>query len=184
MKKRFTLMMMLCFLMSIPLKMMAFDVVTVKSDYNGGSWTDAFNSNFTFTTPDGKIYTCKLDNVPSGNPIYFRIIKGGKQYGPNSNDEDLLLTSSFQTISENYNKALKIVPTSGKTSYTITYDSEKTRLSMMLLNQVAQLVVAQKVVAAAQPLSGIQRLSIALINMFTLRASISLVTSLASVVQQ
>lgn len=129
MKKRFTLMMMvLCFLMSIPLKMMAFDVVTVKSDYNGGSWTDAFNSNFTFTTPDGKIYTCKLDNVPSGNPIYFRIIKGGKQYGPNSDDVDLLLTSSFQTISENYNNALKIVPTSGKTSYTITYDSENNQI--------------------------------------------------------
>lgn len=129
MKKRFTLMMMvLCILMSIPLKMMAYDEVTVKSDYNGGSWTDAFNSNFTFTTTDGKIYTCKLDNVPSGNPIYFRIIKGGKQYGPNSNDEDLLLSSSFQTISENYNKALKIVPTSGKTSYTITYDSEKNQI--------------------------------------------------------
>ena len=102
--------------------MMAYDEVTVKSDYNGGSWTDAFNSNFTFTTTDGKIYTCKLDNVPSGNPIYFRIIKGGKQYGSDSNNEDLLLTSSFQTIFENYNKALKIVPTSGKTSYTITLD--------------------------------------------------------------
>lgn len=129
MKKRFTLMMMvLCFLMSIPLKMMAYDEVTVKSDYNGGSWTDAFNSNFTFTTPDGNIYTCKLDNMPSGNPIYFRIIKGGKQYGPNSNDDDLLLTSFFQTISENYDKALKIVPASGKTSYTITYDSENNRI--------------------------------------------------------
>ena len=129
MMKRFTLMMMvLCTLMCIPLKMMAYDEVTVKSDYNGGSWTDTFNSNFTFTTPDGKIYTCKLDNVPSGNPIYFRIIKGGKQYGPNSNDEDLLLTSSFQTISENYNKALKIVPSTGKTSYTITYDSENNKI--------------------------------------------------------
>ena len=127
--KRFTLMMMvLCTLMCIPLKMMAYDEVTVKSDYNGGSWTDDFNSNFTFTTPDGKIYTCKLDNVPSGNPIYFRIIKGGKQYGPNSNDENLLLTNSFQTISENYNKALKIVPSSGKTSYTITYDSENNQI--------------------------------------------------------
>ena len=127
--KKFTLMMMvLCTLMCIPLKMMAYDEVTVKSDYNGGAWTDDFNSNFTFTTPDGKIYTCKLDNVPSGNPIYFRIIKGGKQYGPNSNDEDLLLTSSFQTISENYNKALKIVPSSGKTSYTITYDSENNKI--------------------------------------------------------
>lgn len=130
MKKRFTLMMMvLCILMSIPLKMMAYDEVTVKSDYNGGSWTGAFNSNFTFTTTDGKIYTCKLDNVPSGNPIYFRIVKGGKEYGPKSDaSEDLLLTSSFQTIYENYNKALKIVPTSGKTSYTITYDSEKNQI--------------------------------------------------------
>lgn len=130
MKKRFTLMMMvLCILMSIPLKMMAYDEVTVKSDYNGGSWNDAFNSNFTFTTTDGKIYTCKLDNVPSGNPIYFRIVKGGKEYGPKSDaSEDLLLSSSFQTISENYNKALKIVPSLGKTSYTITYDSENNRI--------------------------------------------------------
>ena len=109
--------------------MMAYDEVTVKSDYNGGSWNDAFNSNFTFTTTDGKIYTCKLDNVPSGNPIYFRIVKGEKEYGPKSDaSEDLLLSSSFQTISENYNKALKIVPTSGKTSYTITYNSENNQI--------------------------------------------------------
>ena len=109
--------------------MMAFDEVTVKSDYNGGSWNDDFNSNFKFTSTDGKIYTCKLDNVQSGNPIYFRIIKGGKQYGPKSDaSQDLLLSSSFQTIYENYNKALKIVPTSGKTSYTITYDSENNQI--------------------------------------------------------
>lgn len=123
MKKRFTLMMMvLCILMSIPLKMMAQDVVTVKSDYKGGSWDDAFNSNFTFNKTDGTIYTCKLDNVPSDNPIYFRIIKGGKQYGPQSSSENLELTGSYQTIYENYDKALMIVPTPGKTSYTITYD--------------------------------------------------------------
>ncbi|MBD9300689.1 MAG: hypothetical protein EGS41_12280 [Prevotella sp.] len=108
--------------------MMAYDVVTVKSDYKGGSWRDDSNVNFNFTTADGKIYTCTLDNVPSDNPIYFRIIKAGKQYGPNSDDKDLELTSSFQTISENYNKALKIVPTSGKTSYTITYDSENNQI--------------------------------------------------------
>ena len=109
--------------------MMAFDEVTVKSDYNGGSWNDDFNSNFKFTSTDGKIYTCKLDNVQSGNPIYFRIIKGGKQYGPKSDaSQDLLLSSSFQTIYENYNNALKIVPTSGKTSYTITYDSENNQI--------------------------------------------------------
>lgn len=108
--------------------MMAFDVVTVKSDYNGGSWENESNDKFNFITTDGKIYTCTLNNVSSGNPIYFRIIKGGKQYGPNPNDDDLLLTSYYQTIYENYNKALKIVPTSGKTSYTITYDSEKNQI--------------------------------------------------------
>ena len=108
--------------------MMAFDVVTVKSDYKGVSWEKESNDNFNFITTDGKIYTCTLNNVSSGNPIYFRIIKGGKQYGPNSNDDDLLLTSSYQTIYENYNKALKIVPTPGKTSYTITYDSEKNQI--------------------------------------------------------
>lgn len=44
--KRFTLMMMvLCFLMSIPLKMMAYDKVTVKSDYNGGSVTYKYETN-------------------------------------------------------------------------------------------------------------------------------------------
>ena len=102
--------------------MMAQDVVTVKSDYKGGSWDDAFNSNFTFNKTDGTIYTCKLDNVPSDNPIYFRIIKGGKQYGPQSSSENLELTGSYQTIYENYDKALMIVPTPGKTSYTITYD--------------------------------------------------------------
>lgn len=130
MKKRFTLMMMvLCFLMSIPLKMMAFDEVSVKSDYNGGSWTENFNSNFTFETTDGKIYTCKLDNVPSGNPIYFRIIKGGKQYGPKSDaSEDLLLTGSYQQTYEGATKALKIVPTSGKTSYTITFNYETNQI--------------------------------------------------------
>ena len=108
--------------------MMAFDVVTVKSDYNGGSWENESNDNFNFITTDGKIYTCTLNNVSSGNPIYFRIIKGGKQYGPQSSSKDLELTGSYQTISENYDKALKIVPTSGKTSYTITYDSEKKQI--------------------------------------------------------
>lgn len=124
MKKRFTLMMMvLCILMSIPLKMMAYDEVTVVSHYKqNGDWGP--NSNFNFTTTDGKIYTCTLDNVPSGTQaIWFRIVKGGKQYGPGADSKsDLLLTGTYQKIFEGTNNALKIVPTSGKTSYTITYD--------------------------------------------------------------
>lgn len=131
MKKRFTLMMMvLCFLMSIPLKMMAFDEVKAVSHYLTGTWTDDPNPNFKFTTTDGKFYTCTLDNVPAGTQaIWFRIVKGGKEYGPKSDaSEDLVLTGSYQQIYEGKAKALKIVPTSGKTSYTITYDYENNQI--------------------------------------------------------
>lgn len=133
MKKRFTLMMMvLCILMSIPLKMMAFDKVTVVSHYKqNGNWGP--NSNFNFTTTDGKIYTCTLDNVPSGTEaIWFRLLIGSTEYGPQQKAaEDLTLTSSYlqiYPISWELPKALKIVPTSGKTSYTITYDSENNQI--------------------------------------------------------
>lgn len=121
-------MMVLCFLMSIPLKMMAYDKVTAVSHYLTGNWGP--NSNFIFTTNDGKIYTCTLDNVPSGTQaIWFRIVKGGKEYGPgNGSSSDLLLTGTYQQIFEGTNNSLKIVPTSGKTSYTITYDSENNQI--------------------------------------------------------
>lgn len=78
MKKRFTLMMMvLCILMSIPLKMMAqtvtYDKITVVSHYKqSGEWKE--NSNFSFTTTDGKIYTCVLKDVTEAN-VWFRIVK-------------------------------------------------------------------------------------------------------------
>ena len=122
------MMMVLCFLMSIPLKMMAYDEVTAVSHYLTGKWGP--NSNFIFTTTDGKIYTCTLDNVPSGTQaIWFRIVKGGKEYGPKSDaSEDLVLTGSYQQIYEGKAKSLKIVPASGKTSYTITYDSENNQI--------------------------------------------------------
>ena len=130
MKKRFTLMMMvLCFLMSIPLKMMAFAEVKVVSHYlQPDNWSE--NSNFKFNTTDGKIYTCKLDNVPSGTQaIWFRIVKEGKEYGPgNGSSSDLVLTGTYQQIFEGTSNALKIVPTSGKTSYTITYNYETNQI--------------------------------------------------------
>lgn len=131
MKKRFTLMMMvMCFLMSIPLKMMAYDKVEVVSQYKVDQWTSDPNPNFNFTTTDGKIYICTLDNVPSGTQaIWFRIVKGGKEYGPKSDaSEDLRLTGFYQQTYEGATKALKIVPTSGKTSYTITFDYETNQI--------------------------------------------------------
>lgn len=130
MKKRFTLMMMvMCFLMSIPLKMMAFAEVKVVSHYlQPDNWSE--NSNFKFNTTDGKIYTCKLDNVPSGTQaIWFRIVKEGKEYGPgNGSSSDLVLTGTYQQIFEGTSNVLKIVPTSGKTSYTITYNYETNQI--------------------------------------------------------
>lgn len=127
MKKRFTLMMMvLCFLMSIPLKMMAYDKVEVVSQYQQTEWKE--NGNFNFNTEDGKIYTCTLNDVPAGTQaIWFRIKIGSTEFGPQSTKEDLTLTSSYQKIYQiawQHPKALMIVPKSGETSYTITYNHE------------------------------------------------------------
>lgn len=129
MKKRFTLMMMvLCFLMSIPLEMMAYDKVEVVSHYKQGTdWKE--NPNFDFITTDGKIYTCTLKDVPSETEaIWFRLKIGTTEYGPQKDaKEDLTLTSSCQKIYQiawQHPKALMIVPKSGETSYTITYNHE------------------------------------------------------------
>lgn len=126
MKKRFTLMMMvLCTLMCIPLKMMASDEITVVSHYKTGSWGD--NTNFNFTTTDGKIYTCVLKDVTAEN-VWFRIVKNKSdmQWGPNTNSskEDLVLTSSYQQAyeSKTHEKSFKIENAQGST-YTITWDN-------------------------------------------------------------
>ena len=119
------MMMVLCFLMSIPLKMMAYDEVKVMSQYKVDKWSE--NTNFKFTTTDGKIYTCTLNDVPAGTQyIWFRLKIGETEYGPQQDaTKDLTLTSSYQKIyqiSWEEPKALMIDNTSGKTSYTITYD--------------------------------------------------------------
>lgn len=130
MKKRFTLMMMvLCILMSIPLKMMAYEEIKAVSHYNQGTdWTE--NSNFNFTTTDGKIYTCVLKDVPEADAnrgIYFRVVKDGTQYGPQSTEEDLKLTSDYQQAYSGATKALLINATAGKT-YTITWNNETNQI--------------------------------------------------------
>lgn len=123
MKKRFTLMMMvLCILMSIPLKMMAqtviSDEITAKSHYKQ-NW--GVNPNFKFTTTDGKIYTCVLKNVTDAN-VWFRIVKNDKEWGPNS-AQDLVLTSAYQQAYEDKtSSAFKIENAQGST-YTITWDN-------------------------------------------------------------
>lgn len=119
-------MMVLCILMSIPLKIMAQDKVEVVSHYKQGKdWKE--NPNFVLTKTDGEIYTWVLKDVPEADAnrgIFFRIKVGSTEYGPQNNTEDLKLTSFFQKIyqiSGTDPKALKIEATSG-TSYTITYN--------------------------------------------------------------
>lgn len=108
--------------------MMADDEVKAVSQYLTGSWSsDVPNPNFKFTTTDDKIYTCTLNDVPAGTQyIWFRLKIGTTEYGPQQDAiEDLTLTSSYQKIypiSWEEPKALMIDNTSGKTSYTITYD--------------------------------------------------------------
>ena len=106
--------------------MMAYDKVEVVSQYKQTEWKENTNFNFT-TTDDGKIYTCTLNDVPAGTRyIWFRLKIGETEYGPQQDaTEDLTLTSSCQKIyqiSWKEPKALMIDNTSGKTSYTITYD--------------------------------------------------------------
>lgn len=123
MKKRFTLMMMvLCFLMSIPLKMMAAsDKITVKSNYNQ-SWGDD-NTNFNFTTTDGgNIYTCVLKNVTVDN-IWFRIVKNDKEWGPDNDGKDLVLTDSYQQAFEGKTSASFQIANAQGSTYTITWDN-------------------------------------------------------------
>ena len=132
--KRFTLMMMvLCTLMCIPLKMMAqtvtYDEITVVSHYKQGTnWGP--NSNFNFTTTDGKIYTCVLKDVTAEN-VWFRIVKNksDNQWGPNSDTKDLVLTSSYQQAyeSKTHEKSFKIENAQGST-YTITWDNENNQI--------------------------------------------------------
>ena len=110
--------------------MMAYDKITAASHYKEGKDWKNENTNFIFTTNDGKIYTCVLKDVPEADAnrgIYFRVVKNGTQYGPQSTDEDLKLTSDYQQAYSGATKALLINATAGKT-YTITWNNENNQI--------------------------------------------------------
>lgn len=103
------------------------DIYAVSHYNNGGKWEK--NDNFIFTSTDKKIYTCTLKDVPANEPVYFRIVKNDKEWGPNSG-ENLELTNEYQTIYQvdNSSVSLQIGPSTVQSTYTITYDSEKNRI--------------------------------------------------------
>ena len=108
--------------------MMAFAEVKVVSHYKQGTnWKE--NDNFKFTTKDGVIYTCTLDNVPSETEaIWFRIVKEGIEYGPQGTEKDLVLTGDYQQTYPHATKALMIDHKKGENSYTITYNYETNQI--------------------------------------------------------
>ena len=127
MKKRFTLMMMvLCFLMSIPLKMMA-QTGTYEKLYLIGGLTGTWDTGTSrpFATTDGKTYEYVFDadytNTFTGESadFYFRVKIGSQQYQPQTNDAPVgtELTSAIKGSSN----AWKLTMTKGK-SYTLIFD--------------------------------------------------------------
>lgn len=103
------------------------DISAVSHYNNGGVWGD--NKNFIFTLTDGNIYTCTLKDVPANETVYFRIVKNGKEWGPNSG-QNLKLTSEYQKIYQvdNSSVSLQIGPSTVQSTYTITYDSENDQI--------------------------------------------------------
>ena len=96
------------------------DEITVVSHYKQPSkWGP--NSNFNFTTTDGKIYTCVLKNVTDAN-VWFRIVKNSKEWGPNST-ADLVLTSAYQQAYEDKTSSAFKIENAQGSSYTITWDN-------------------------------------------------------------
>lgn len=120
------MMMVLCILMCIPVKMAASDKITVKSNYNQ-DWGDDI-TNFKFTaTDDGNVYTCELKNVTVDN-IWFRIVKNDKEWGPDNDGKDLVLTNSYQQAFEGKTSAAFQIANAQGTSYTITWNNETNQI--------------------------------------------------------
>ena len=122
MKKRFTLMMMvLCFLMSIPLKMMAQTGTNEKLYLIGGvpnKWSEELNRPF--ETTDGETYKYVLDAAES-NDYYFRVKTASTEYYPQINDASVGTEFTSANEGKGSNKAWKLTMTKGK-SYTLIFD--------------------------------------------------------------
>lgn len=123
MKKRFTLMMMvLCFLMSIPLKMMAQTNSEFEKLYLIGGVPNGWTNDETrqFATTDGETYKYVLDAAES-NDYYFRVKTASTEYYPQNNDAPVGTEFTSANEGKDSNKAWKLTMTKGK-SYTLIFD--------------------------------------------------------------
>ena len=123
MKKRFTLMMMvLCILMSIPLKMMAETNSEFEKLYLIGGVTNKWSEelNRPFETTDGATYKYVLDAAESAD-YYFRVKTASTEYYPQINDASVGTEFTSANEGKGSNKAWKLTMTKGK-SYTLIFD--------------------------------------------------------------
>ena len=123
MKKRFTLMMMvLCILMSIPLKMMAQTNSEFEKLYLIGGVTNKWSEelNRPFETTDGATYKYVLDAAESAD-YYFRVKTASTEYYPQINDASVGTEFTSANEGKGSNKAWKLTMTKGK-SYTLIFD--------------------------------------------------------------
>ena len=123
MKKRFTLMMMvLCILMSIPLKMMAETNSEFEKLYLIGGVTNKWSEelNRPFETTDGVTYKYVLDAAESAD-YYFRVKTASTEYYPQINDASVGTEFTSANVGKGSNKAWKLTMTKGK-SYTLIFD--------------------------------------------------------------
>ena len=123
MKKRFTLMMMvLCILMSIPLKMMAQTNSEFEKLYLIGGVTNKWSEelNRPFETTDGATYKYVLDAAESAD-YYFRVKTALTEYYPQINDASVGTEFTSAKEGKGSNKAWKLTMTKGK-SYTLIFD--------------------------------------------------------------
>lgn len=132
MKKRFTLMMMvLCFLMSIPLKMMAETNSEFEKLYLIGGvtnkWSDELNRPF--TTTDGETYKYVLDAAES-NDYYFRVKTASTEYHPQNDPAPVGTEFTSANEGKGSNKAWKLTMTKGK-SYTLIFDYKNKRIKYL-----------------------------------------------------
>ena len=128
MKKRFTLMMMvLCILMSIPLKMMAETNSEFEKLYLIGGVTDKWSGelNRPFTTTDGETYKYVLVAAES-NDYFFRVTTASTEYHP-QNDPAPVETHFTSAIEGSSSNAWKLTMTEGK-SYTLIFDLTKKQI--------------------------------------------------------
>lgn len=124
-------MMVLCFLMSIPLKMMAETNSEFEKLYLIGGvtnkWSDELNRPF--TTTDGETYKYVLDAAES-NDYYFRVKTASTEYHPQNDPAPVGTEFTSANEGKGSNKAWKLTMTKGK-SYTLIFDYKNKRIKYL-----------------------------------------------------